>query len=286
MKSAAATEPTQETAHYEAEAVVRLIEAAVQVRRRYQFFVWCQSYLQVLVPHELLVCGAYQRTRREMVYEVFNSVVVPAPLLETMSDGSSALMRQVVGAWIESHGQAIVMAVGHIGGAAAAIESASLTQAGVRDLLVHGVSRPNRPAELESLFIFSSMKRRWADSHKHSLGLVLPQLHSAYLKAQATEREMAGLTAAAPPLRSTTGRGVLVTDRERQILSWVREGMNNHQIAEQLDISALTVKNHIHKVLRKLGAANRAQAVAKAMTMNMLGGSAIGRGDDAPDRAT
>jgi DNA-binding NarL/FixJ family response regulator len=30
------------------------------------------------------------------------------------------------------------------------------------------------------------------------------------------------------------------------------------------------VKNHIQKILRKLGAANRAQAVAKAMTMNAL----------------
>jgi len=33
----------------------------------------------------------------------------------------------------------------------------------------------------------------------------------------------------------------------------------------------LTVKNHVQKILRKLGAANRAQAVARAMSMNLLG---------------
>ena len=280
MKSAVASEPEEDSTHYEAEAIVRLIEGASQVRRRYQFFVWSQSYLQVLVPHELVVCGAYQRARREMVYETFNSVVVPASLLESMSDGTSALMQQVVGAWIENRGQAIVVAIGNIAGTAAAVECASLSEAGIKDLLVHGVSRPNRPAELESLFIFSSMKRRWTDKHKNSLDLVLPQLHSAYLKVQATEREMAGLNAAPPPPRSNPGRGVLVTDRERQILGWVREGMNNQQIGEQLDISALTVKNHIHKVLRKLGAANRAQAVAKAMTMNMLGRASMAQDDD------
>ena len=285
MNTAAELEPARPSDSYEAEAFVRLIEAASQVRRRYQFFVWAQSYLQVLVPHEVVVCGAYQRARREVVYETFNSVVVPAPLLESMSDGTSALMQQVVGSWIEKRGQAIVLAIGNIGGAAAGIECTGLAEVGIKDLLVHGVSRPNRPAELESLFIFSSMKRRWTDKNRNALDLVLPQLHSAYLRVQATEREMAGLNAAPPPPRHSAGRGEVVTDRERQILGWVREGMSNQQIGEQLEISALTVKNHIHKVLRKLGAANRAQAVAKAMTMNMLGRASLAKDDDSASAA-
>jgi DNA-binding CsgD family transcriptional regulator len=62
----------------------------------------------------------------------------------------------------------------------------------------------------------------------------------------------------------------VITEREREILVWVRDGLSNQQISEKLGISALTVKNHIQKILRKLGAANRAQAVAMAMTMNAL----------------
>jgi len=65
----------------------------------------------------------------------------------------------------------------------------------------------------------------------------------------------------------TTGS---ITSREREILQWVRDGLSNQQISEKLGISALTVKNHVQKILRKLGAANRAQAVAKAMTMNVF----------------
>lgn len=62
----------------------------------------------------------------------------------------------------------------------------------------------------------------------------------------------------------------LVTDRERQILAWMREGKSNPQIGELLSISPLTVKNHVQKILRKLNAANRAQAVAHAISMNLL----------------
>ena len=51
----------------------------------------------------------------------------------------------------------------------------------------------------------------------------------------------------------------------------MREGKSNQQIGDQLGISVLTVKNHVQKILRKLGASNRAQAVAMAMTQNLLG---------------
>ena len=61
-----------------------------------------------------------------------------------------------------------------------------------------------------------------------------------------------------------------ISEREEQVLIWVREGMSNQEIGVQLGISPLTVKNHVQKILRKLGATNRAQAVARAMSMNLL----------------
>ena len=46
--------------------------------------------------------------------------------------------------------------------------------------------------------------------------------------------------------------------------------MSNQQIADQLGISSFTVKNHVQKILRKLGARNRAHAVALAITHDLL----------------
>ena len=76
----------------------------------------------------------------------------------------------------------------------------------------------------------------------------------------------------APAPAPTTARPATpITLREREILMWVRDGLSNHAIGAKLGISALTVKNHVQKILRKLGASNRAQAVAIAMSINAWG---------------
>lgn len=258
-----------------AHTLVRVIETAAEVRRRYQFFVWSQSYLHALVPHKLAVCGAYQRATKDIVFEAFNSVPVPSPLLSTVTDGGSALMQQVIGAWIERRGRCLVLDVRAMTGMAAGSDRDRLLEAGFGELLVHGVSRPQRPAELESLFILGTPDARCTQQQQICLELLLPHVHAAWLRVLATERELTGAPAAGTPARSESGR-TLITDRENQILFWVREGKSNQEIGDQLGISVLTVKNHVQKILRKLGAANRAQAVAKAMTLNLIGRGGAG----------
>ncbi len=55
-----------------------------------------------------------------------------------------------------------------------------------------------------------------------------------------------------------------LTDRERQVLDRIAEGLNNQQIAERLYISPKTVSNHISNVFAKLHVADRAEAIVKA----------------------
>ena len=54
----------------------------------------------------------------------------------------------------------------------------------------------------------------------------------------------------------------LLTPREAQILELMAEGKSNAKIAERLVISEGTVKQHVKHILRKLGAANRVEAVS------------------------
>ena len=53
-----------------------------------------------------------------------------------------------------------------------------------------------------------------------------------------------------------------LTLREGQVLTLLREGRSNKQIAAALAIAEPTVKNHVHHILDKLAVANRTQAVA------------------------
>ena len=53
-----------------------------------------------------------------------------------------------------------------------------------------------------------------------------------------------------------------LTERERETLALLAEGLSNRAIAERLGITERTVKFHVAEILARLGASNRAQAVA------------------------
>ena len=66
------------------------------------------------------------------------------------------------------------------------------------------------------------------------------------------------------------GRTGLLSARERGVLRLVAAGLSNRQIAEALSISERTVKFHVTAIFNKLGAENRAQAVALAAERGLL----------------
>jgi LuxR family transcriptional regulator, regulator of acetate metabolism len=58
-----------------------------------------------------------------------------------------------------------------------------------------------------------------------------------------------------------------LTAREREVIELVSAGATNQEIANALVISESTVKSHVKHILRKLGAANRAEAVSRHLAM-------------------
>ena len=68
-------------------------------------------------------------------------------------------------------------------------------------------------------------------------------------------------TAAERMTKSTTAP---LTTRETQILQMLELGLSNQEISTRLNIATHTVKNHVHKVLSKIGVRSRSQAAALA----------------------
>jgi DNA-binding CsgD family transcriptional regulator len=55
----------------------------------------------------------------------------------------------------------------------------------------------------------------------------------------------------------------MLTRREREVMALVAAGHTNARIAEDLVLSEQTVRSHVKRILRKLRAFNRAEAVAR-----------------------
>lgn len=75
-----------------------------------------------------------------------------------------------------------------------------------------------------------------------------------------------------PPERTSEplkGRGEL-TERERQVVQLMSEGLSNKLIADRLGISDHTAKFHVNGVMMKLGASTRTEAVVEAMRRGLI----------------
>jgi len=71
-------------------------------------------------------------------------------------------------------------------------------------------------------------------------------------------------------MRRMSSSNPRLSDRERQVLDLLADGLGVSAIAGKLYISESTAKTHIAKVYEKLGAANRAQALVAAMRMGLI----------------
>lgn len=68
-----------------------------------------------------------------------------------------------------------------------------------------------------------------------------------------------------------------LTPRERQLIEFVSEGMNNKEIGEKIFVSVSTVKNHLRGLFRKFKVSDRTQLVVEAMNRGILNSRSYGR---------
>ena len=61
-----------------------------------------------------------------------------------------------------------------------------------------------------------------------------------------------------------------LTQRERQVLGLIADGLTNHEIAEGLDISDATVRTYVEHMRHKLGVSTRAGVVARSFRLGLL----------------
>ena len=83
------------------------------------------------------------------------------------------------------------------------------------------------------------------------------------LAIEATQTLLTAFTRPEPP-------GQALTPREWEVLALITKGLNNPQIAKQLNVSRATVNTHVSNILAKLGVENRLEAAALARKHNLV----------------
>ena len=243
----------------EREHFAEIVESSLQVRRMPQLFLWAQGPLQRLIPHEILVFGSSAANGAAVSFQKlsstpyftdqhFNEVCRPADglLVRMMARwnrfGMPALVAPSLRTW-ECEDDWLPLAQQHE----------------LRNVAAHGVR--NVAGRVSTYFSFSRVQREFDSRLYHTLSLLVPHLHETLTRVTLEERRLS-----ARVVRSDCS----VTDREAEILRWIRDGKTNHDIARIIEVSPYTVKNHVQKILRKMGVENRSHAVARAISLGIL----------------
>jgi len=243
--------------------LVSAITDAVVVRRRFQFFAWTQGHLQTLLPHGVLVCGLPRGTGTGMFFDYFHNVPLPTSALSRLCHPRDGVAVAMLEAWRGQGGDPLIIQSGQTRTAGL---YAQLQDLGLGATLAHGIPFEQSSVGAHGFFAFVSLAKP-PDARESAIAtMVVPFVFSTYCRALSRDRT--------PITVSVTPSDGALSEREVEILHWVREGKSNHEIGMVLSISPLTVKNHIQRILKKLQASNRTQAVSKAMSMRLLGGMA------------
>ncbi|HZE90531.1 MAG TPA: XrtB/PEP-CTERM-associated transcriptional regulator EpsA [Rhizobacter sp.] len=236
------------------------VEASFRVFSRHQFFVWSQSSVQALIPHEILICGIEDGSRQGMAIHRFSgSRYFRQEQFDVVADPLNGLMPRLLAVATSSRSSIIFC------------PTASDTLADDKLLaLVAENELKNLAAQMvmgtrgkfEAFYVFSRLSVELDARLSFLIELVVPHLHNAFLRVLATEREAAGT--------HTQRSGRIVTPRQEEILKLIKNGKTNSEIAEVLNCSPWTIKNHIQAILRKLDSNTRTHAISRAMSLGIL----------------
>lgn len=240
--------------------LVSVINSSLRVVNMHHFFSWSQGALQFLLPHEILVCGfaagpglpmRFTRFSSSRYFDdtCFSEVCHPVegllPLMISYSNQTGHACMLGTGAPQRYYDEALLPL----------LESSELRNAaadGQRGL----------DGRLKSYFCFSRVEIPLGSRVEYLLQLLVPFLHTTLSRVISNEEPNISMDG----LQNVPS----VTAREVQILNHIKLGKTNQQIAEELSLSPLTVKNHVQRILRKLNASNRGHAVTLATNFGVL----------------
>lgn len=249
----------------EQEYVVRAIETSLQVTRKHQLFLWTQGLFHGLVPHDILVALQFDENGKTIHLECITSNLLEGEVYQRICDPNLGLAVRIA-----RHSQTNDVRLPLMlpeSGIPSAQEKRVLTemdQCGLHSTLVHG--RQSTRGGGWDYFVLLRKESAIGVRHGYFLELLLPHLHSAFHRVMLLDGDFRTNES-----QDTVNKGSKVlTDRELEIMHWVREGKSNQEIGAILSISQLTVKNHVQNILKKLKVQNRAQAVSHAIALRLI----------------
>jgi len=245
------------------EHLIFTIETSLKVNKRFQFFLWAQGALQEFIPHETLLCAYGDIDQLKFSHEIFSKVQLSKQVEKEMGEPIDGVLPRLIGKWLRNGRNPYLLnseqTSSDVRGSCDGKADFALSSYMYNHVVAHGAKEIL--GEFGSFFAFLSLPVPPGPRESYIVEMLMPYLHMALHRMLANEKLSGDQEAVLDSVLSK---------REIQVLQWVRDGKTNQEIGQILDISPLTVKNHVQKILRKLNVNNRTQAVVKGVAARLL----------------
>lgn len=241
--------------------LMSVIDSSLKVRLRHHFFSWTQGAVQSLLPHDGLICMLHDARSNQPQVDFFTSMVVAENDRDFLQRQHGGLFSDLARNWRRHERRPLSYARGNTPCDLDDAACARLSALPFASVIAHGIGGCN--GEISCLFGLLRAGGECVPRERYLLELLLPHFYAVWL------RVLSEAPMEAPETDQPIDVSVL-TGRQIEIMRWVHDGKSNIEIGLILGISALTVKNHVQKILRKLNVQNRTQAVAKCLSHSIL----------------
>lgn len=243
----------------EGERLLRIIAESQLITRHVQLFLWLQGEIQHFLPHQILISAWGDFANWNLKLDVISGL--PGVRTEQLAHcGIDGFLKEFFALWVEGGRKPLLVpaadALKELGNCPCPMHSALR---GLRSILVHGVrdERGGYDTLYVALHSRSFTTGRPKDRCNYLVDLLISQIDAAFRRVAAFR--FAGTTAG----EKLGAEWLDLSPREHEILDGMCKGKTNAEIGLALDISPFTVKNHVRRILKKLGAGNRTHAAAK-----------------------
>jgi transcriptional regulator EpsA len=238
---------------------LRVLDEGISVQCHADLLKWLQGEIQHYLPHEIMLAVWREGNKSPLNHDLV-SALPGARTAFLQSEELRVLHQNLYECWIAAGKKPFRLNLKHSTFFNDFPESLCAFSKAIHEMrFVHGIS--DERGGQDCLYVIFSAAPRFNPSSLSALENLLPYLDIALRRMTPFDR-LHPLALSSPdeiPARGLHGLSV----RELEILSWVKKGKTNAEIASILKISPYTIKNHMQNIFKKLGVYNRLQAIAK-----------------------
>ena len=241
---------------YDWEQVFNIITRSHAINRHLDFFNWLQTSVSKVLPHDVLVAAWGDFDTGDITFDVSSNIddICTQKLLDA-PEVFKYLMTNLHQRWIKNENRWYAIHKFDIEGISSAAPTPFVRSlSNMKSVLVYGVKDVR--GKSDCIYVFFDRKESF-NVPTSIMGLIMPHMDAAlrrveYIETPLSDEELI------QELAETS-----LSNREHEILNWVRCGKTNFEIGMILMISPNTVKNHLKRIFNKLDVSSRAQAVSK-----------------------